>query len=494
MLSGRTVSTILVLIWSLSLWQPQAIAGVNAGQANQTSERHLLARIEEPFRGDLSDIRERRLLRVLVTFSKTNFFYTGGSARGFEYELLHQYESFLNDSRQTAAKVKVVFIPLPFEELLVALKDGRGDIAAAGLTITDERKQHVQFTRPYIPDVSEVLVLNRNTPSIDSLYDLPGRTIYVRRKSSYVNHLDGLSLQFAAEGRPGIRVVETDRLLATEDILELVNAGIIGVTVADHHIARLWGDIFPSIVVTDLAVNRGGAIAWAVRKGNPELLASLNAFVGRVRQGTLMGNILFKRYYRNARWIKNPVSGKEQEKLDNLAGHFKRYARHYGFDWLAIAAQAYQESGFDNSLKSPRGAVGIMQVLPGTAASPPVAIKDIHHLENNIHAGVRYLSHLRNRYFSGPSIAPAESVNFAWAAYNAGPTKVRKLRTLAEKRGFDPDRWFGSVEKISEETAGRETSEYVANINKYYIAYRLLYDTHRQRVKQLRAPEIVPAN
>ena len=204
------------------------------------------------------------------------------------------------------------------------------------------------------------------------------------------------------------------------------------------------------------------------------------------KKGSLLGNILIKRYYKSAKWIKNPVSPKEKKKLDTLVGLFNKYADYYGFDWLAIAAQAYQESGLDNSKVSPEGAVGIMQVLPKTAASKPVNIKDIHLLENNIHAGVKYLHFLRERYFSDPNIDPGSRVNLSWAAYNAGPAKINKLRKAAQKRGFDPNKWFFNVEKIASEIIGRETVEYVANINKYYVAYKLQQEENEKRNRSLK--------
>ena len=127
-----------------------------------------------------------------------------------------------------------------------------------------------------------------------------------------------------------------------------------------------------------------------------------------------------------------------------------------------------------------------MQILPETAAYKSVNIPDIHLLENNIHAGVKYLHFLRERYFSDPAIEPAARVNLSWAAYNAGPAKINKLRKIAQKRGFDPNKWFFNVEKIASEFIGRETVEYVANINKYYVAYKLQQEENEKRKKSLK--------
>ncbi|MFC1829883.1 transglycosylase SLT domain-containing protein [Thermodesulfobacteriota bacterium] len=449
----------------------------------------ILERAKRPFKGDLGQILKRRLIRVLVTYSKTNFFFDRGVTQGFEYELLKDYEKFLNkDLKKLNQKITMLFIPVPFDRLLQSLVDGQGDIVAAGLTVTPQREKIVKFTDPYIPDVAEVVVLNKEVKDVRVLDDLAGRRVYIRPDSSYEEHLKALSRQLIRKRKAPINIATTDENLTTEDILEFVNAGIEEITVADHHIAGIWSSVLPNITVKkDLTINAEGDIAWAVRSNNPELLASLNKFVKKTRKGSLLGNILFNRYYKQARWIKNPLTEQERKKLDHLAGLFQKYADQYGFEWLKIAAMAYQESEFDNSKKNPSGAVGIMQVLPSTAADKHVNIKNVHLLENNIHAGVKYLAFLRQRYFSLPDIDPAARVDFAWAAYNAGPAKINAFRRIAEKRGFDPNRWFSNVEIIAMEKLGRETAVYVANINKYYITYKLFHEKSRRRDRALKS-------
>jgi membrane-bound lytic murein transglycosylase MltF len=196
----------------------------------------------------------------------------------------------------------------------------------------------------------------------------------------------------------------------------------------------------------------------------------------RVRKGSALGNILYNRYYKNTRWIKNPLVTEDRVKFGNFVALFKKYADQYGFDYLAIAAQAYQESGLDQNKQSHRGAVGVMQLLPSTAADPNVGIPDISDPDNNIHAGVKYLAFLRDRYFSDSAISRIDRFAFSWAAYNAGPARVRKMRVRAEKMGLDPNRWFRNVEHAALEIVGQETVRYVANIYKYYIAYSLAKD------------------
>lgn len=152
---------------------------------------------------------------------------------------------------------------------------------------------------------------------------------------------------------------------------------------------------------------------------------------------------------------------------------FKSYADRYDFDYLMTAALAYQESQLDHSKKSHVGALGIMQMLPGTAADKNVGIPDIEKLENNIHAGHKYLRFIQDRYFDDPQIDTLNKYLFTFAAYNAGPAKVGTLRKEADEKGLDPNVWFQNVEVIAAKRIGRETVQYVSNIYKYYISYKL---------------------
>ena len=446
-----------------------------AGAVNPDSEEPpvSLKQSDESWTGDLKEIlKKRRFIRVLVSYNATNFFIDRGRPRGLEYELLERYEKFLNQQQPKGSiKVKLIYRVLPFDRLLPALLEGRGDIAAAGLTITPQRSQKVAFTQPYIKNINEITVTSHKVKDLKTVQGLSGRSVVVVAGSSYIQHLERLNKDLSLKAVAPAKIKSADENLEAEDILQMVNAGIYKLTVVDEHVADLWSKVLNNLVVRkDIVINRGGNIAWAVRKNNPQLLASLNKFVRSHRQGTLTGNILLKRYFENTRWVSNPLEKSEVKKLDNLRSTFQKYARQYGFDWLKIAALAYQESGLDQNARSPRGAVGIMQILPSTAADDQVGIANITKVDNNIHAGIKYLAFLRDRYFSNPEIKPVDRVDFTMAAYNAGPARIIQLRQRAAKEGLDPNVWHQNVEYVSRRVVGRETDQYVANIHMYYIA------------------------
>lgn len=444
--------------------------------------------VGKTFTDDLPSIRQRGILRALVSLSRTDFFLQGARPRGLFVELLNQYEIFLNQGRKrNTPKISIKYVPVTFDRLIPALSAGEGDIAVGHLTVTPARKRHIKFARDERVKVDELLVMHKSVEGIHSLEDLSGRIVYVKRGSSYAEHLHGLNAHFGSVGRQPIDIRLADPHLVTEDLIELVNAGIIELTVADDFRARLWEKVLENIVIRDdVKINVGGRLGWGVRKENPELLQNLQAFAKKVQGGTRLGNILFRRYYGNTRWIKNPLAENERKKLAQLTDLFIKYGNQYNFDWLAVLAQAYQESGLDHSVVSPAGAIGIMQLLPTTATDPQVGIADIQDLEQNIHAGTKYLAFLRDRYFSGPDFDDENRFAFSWAAYNAGPARVRSMRQRAKQMGLDPNRWFGHVEYAALAIVGRETYRYVRNIFKYYITYKIIGNIGEERMHRIK--------
>lgn len=460
---------------------PEPGSMTNAGEG--LAEDPLINPVLRPWTGDLPEIRKRRAIRVLVSYSPTNYFIRAGQTLGFEAELMKRYEEFLNRGVSgRELRTELVFVPVAFDSLLPALIEGRGDIAAAGLTVTPERERRVAFTDPYLPEVAEIVVSAKSAPELGSLADLAGRTVYVVRGSSFVGSLRALSDRLRREGMKAIDVQEMDEILEQHDLLEMVNAGILELTVVDDHFAETWSGVLPDIVLRrDLEVASGRRIAWAVRQDSPKLRESLNAFLQEHKRGTQTGNILFKRYYGDTKWIKNPVASAELKKARELIPIFREYGDRYGIEWLMLAAQGYQESGLDQSKKSSHGAVGVMQIKPSTAADKSVGIPNIGAVDNNIHAGTKYLAYLRDTYFDSDGIDPMDRIHFSLAGYNAGPNRIVQLRQEAESMGLDPNRWFFNVERAALAAGVTQPVHYVANIHKYYVAYKLSLATLERR-------------
>ena len=443
------------------------------------------------YKDDLNGLKKRRHIRVLTPLNKTNFFLLKGKVRGFEYEQLKGYEKFLNKgTKKKELRIVLEFIPTSRDELIPKLVDGYGDIAAAGLTITAQRRRLADFTMPYLSGVNEVVVTHQGSAKLSKIEDLSGRGVFVRKSSSYYESLVALNKKLKKSGNPAVRIIAADENLETEDILELVHTGAIKLTVCDSHIANIWAGVLPNLVVyEDLTPRTGGEIAWMIRKKSPQLMGSLNAYIKSVKKGTLLGNLYFKRYYQNNKWIKNPMDFEDTPNYLKLKGLFQKYAKQYGFDWLLIAALAYQESGMNNKKRNKSGAVGIMQVLPSTGKDKNIRISKVHLLENNIHAGVKYLAFLRKRYFSEPQIQPRNQVRFALAAYNAGPAKISRIRARAREMGLDPNRWFRNVELAALKVIGQETVRYVSNVNKYYVIYQHASEHIEARQKEKKVIE-----
>lgn len=437
-----------------------------------------MLKLNEVWTGDFDGMVKRRVIRALVVPNKMLYFLDGVTQRGISYDGLKEFEKFVNKKLKTRTlKINVVFIPVTRDKLLPALVKGLGDIAVANLTITPERKKIVDFSDPLLTNVSEILITGPAAPAIKCLDDLAGKKIHVRPSSSYYGNLKRLNASFKKQGKPPVKIIPADEYFEDSDLLEMVNAGLIPMVIVDNHKARFWAEIFDHITLhPDIVANTGGEIAWAIRKNSPKLKAVVNEFVKGHKKGTLLGNVIFKRYLKTNKWARNSVSPKELKKFQDTVALFRKYADQYGFDYLKIIALAYQESQLDHSKRSRAGAIGIMQLLPSTARDPNVNIPDIKVLEKNIHAGNKYLRFLDDRYFNDSSIDRLNQVLFTFASYNAGPGKVTRLRKEAAKMGFDPNVWFGNVEVVAAKRIGAETVQYVSNIYKYYIAYRLIVD------------------
>jgi membrane-bound lytic murein transglycosylase MltF len=437
--------------------------------------------MDKPFTGDFDTLVARRAIRVGVTFNRTHYFIDKGQERGLTYESLKLFENDLNADLKTGnLKVHVVIVPMTRTQLYPALASGKVDMVAAMVTVRPELEELAAFSVPTRTNVSEVVVTGPGAPPIASVDDLAGQEVFVRKGSLYEESLVRLNEQLRARGKPAVVIDEAPDVLEDDDVLEMVNAGLVPITVVDDYLAEFWSKVFTGIKVhSDIAVRSGGSLAVAFRKENPKLRETVNTWLRKHPKGDAFRNTIERRYLDDVKYAKNAAADTERQKLQAVAELFKKYGAQYNLDALLMAAQGYQESTLDQDVKSPVGAIGVMQVMPPTGKE--LNVGDITRVDANIHAGVKYMRFMMDQYFKDDPMDNLNKGLMTFAAYNAGPGRLKQLRRETEKRGLDPNVWFGNVERVASERIGRETVTYVSNIYKYYIAYRLLSDQRDRR-------------
>jgi membrane-bound lytic murein transglycosylase MltF len=464
---------------------PGATPSTSPGSADASPDMEEAARalVATKWTGDLDGMIKRRLIRVLTVYSKTGYFVDRGTQRGLIYETFQTFEEELNKKlKNKNVRVHVAIVPVANDDLIPALLEGRGDIVAAGKLITEWRREKVDFTNPTKSHVSSIVVTGPGSPPITTVQDLGGKEVYLHQADIARQGLDQFNAMLAKAGKPPVKIRPAPEVLAEEDILEMVNAGLVQATVVHDFIAEFWQQVFPSLVLNKgAAVRTDGQIAQMVRKNSPQLLAELNAFLARYPEGSLKRNLLLQKYLKNTQYAKPAASKSEVAKLEQVVKFLRKYGDKYSLDYVLMAAQAYQESGLDQNRKSAVGAIGVMQVMPATGKDMKVG--DIRQVEPNIHAGVKYIRFMMDQFYANEPMDVLNKGLFTFASYNAGPGRVKQLREQAAKRGLNPNVWFNNVELVAAEKIGRETVQYVSNIYKYYLAYKMLMEQREQRLK-----------
>jgi membrane-bound lytic murein transglycosylase MltF len=437
--------------------------------------------IAQPYTGDLDGMVKRRLIRVGVTYNRTNYFVDHGTQRGATYEFMKLLEDRINSVLKTGnLKINVVCIPMSRTEMLTSLQQGKIDLAEGQLTITPERLKQVDFGPPFRRNVTEIVVTAPEEPPLASANDLSDRDVFVRKSSSYYQSLLALNKRLEAAGKPPVRITESPENLEDDDLLEMVNAGLIRTVVVDDYLAAFWSQIFSKMRLNPNArLRAGGDLAIAIRKNSPQVKDALAGFLKKFGMGTAFGNTIRKRYLQNTTFANSATAREDRERFEMLLTLFRKYGTQYSVDYLLMAAQGYQESRLDNAVKSDVGAIGVMQIMPATGKD--LGVGDITQLEPNIHGGIKYMRHLIDEYYAGEPMDDTNKLLFSFASYNAGPGRIRQLRRQAAQRGLNPNVWFGNVERVVSERIGSETVTYVSNIFKYYIAYKLTVDEMQRR-------------
>jgi membrane-bound lytic murein transglycosylase MltF len=280
--------------------------------------------LAEQWSGDFDGMQERRVIRVLVTYNKMLYFVDQGQHRGVNIDFFAAFAKHLSEKyKRGVLKTEFLFLPVERDQLLPALADGRGDIAAANLTITWERKELVDFSAPLLTGVTEIIITAPGVKGINSLEDLAGKEIHLRKSSSYYQHILKLNEKFINKGLQPVTVITVNEFLEDSDLLEMVNADLIPIVAVDDHKAQFWGEIFENISLhPEIAIHSGGEIGWAIRKDSPKLAAEINDFLKTAKKGTLLGNIVYKRYLKNNKWARNALDKESQKRYQEVSDMF----------------------------------------------------------------------------------------------------------------------------------------------------------------------------
>ncbi len=443
--------------------------------------------VTRPDKRNLDQMVELGLIRVLVPYSRTFFYHDNGRPRGLAAHFIVEFERFVKREQKSSGQlITVVAVPVTRNQLLPWLAEGRGDIAAVGPVIRLQRPEMIEFSDSP-RKVSEIIVTGAGSPSLTVLGDLAGAEVHVRPGSSYYQSLLALNERFLEDGKEPVQITLVSDVLDNEDMLEMVDAGLLKIVVADDWLANIWASVLPNLTPhTDLILRKERELAWAFRKDSPKLQALVNGFMAMLAEKNLVAQRIAG-YERQHKRLKNATAGSEWKRFKSTIDLFKKYGKQYQFDYLMLAAQGYQESRLNQKARSPVGAIGIMQLMPATGRE--MRVGNVRKASNNVHAGVKYMRKLMDTYFKGIPFDERNSTLFALASYNAGPGRVKRLRTKAEERGLDPNVWFNNVELVVSEKVGREPVNYVRNVYKYYIAYKLSLDAQEARRKAAEAIE-----
>ena len=394
--------------------------------------------VTEPVERDFKDIKENGVLRMITRYSSNTYFLHQGVEWGFEYELVNEFAN----KHDLALEVVVVG---PDENPYDLLNSGKGDLIAANYAMTPERKQFVEFSRPYNL-VDQMLVFSDDVEDPpQTISDLAERDIAVtvRRNSSYYYRLRELQ-----DRGMDVAIEVVSNKKDTESLLYEISNNKYSATVADDNIFQASNKYMQGIQEGPV-IAENDTIAWAIRDNAPALETELNRFLydhfrfgqsGEEPKRSTFLNILRKRYFKEGPQIAeyyNPETKKEKSGIispyDDL---IKKVADSAGVDWLLVTSIIAQETKFNPNSKSWAGAVGLMQVLP--RYSEVTEEEKLYDAQTNIREGVRIIKeHLQHYSYMDST----DKWSFALAAYNAGPGHIADARRLAIDHNKDPNEW-----------------------------------------------------
>ncbi|WP_245560579.1 transporter substrate-binding domain-containing protein [Colwellia piezophila] len=464
-----TLPKAINLAWAVNLGNDSFLHELN----QFISVHHVMQTLEPERTIDFNKLRKDKLpLRVITRNSPETYFLWRGELLGFEYELMRKFADI--------HKVKLVIVVADsYDEMLELLAEGKGDIIAAGLSRTKVRAKQITqaklATSLRYNRVKEQLVAHQDSLPIHELADLKGRTITLRKSSSFWTTGQRLAKDF------GAKIIIANEDVATEILISQVADKEIDLTIADSNLIAIESS-FRTQIITPLTFKEDVPYAYLVRQSNPQLLAYLNEFIRKYYRGTFY-NVVKNKYFYNEKLLESHkkyrlVSGSTLSPYDDIV---RSHVQPYNFDWRLIVSQMYQESRFNPLATNSTGAFGLMQMLPKTAKE--LGVDNLKDPEQAIASGVQYLDWTRDRFSKDLPIQ--EQIFFSLASYNAGFGHVKDAQRLARELGLRSDIWFNNVEKAMlllqrrhyykkaryGYVRGREPVNYVRDIHQRYLSY-----------------------
>jgi membrane-bound lytic murein transglycosylase MltF len=433
-------------------------------------------KVPEIWSGSYSEMFQRGEIRMAVPYDRTIYINDKGTPRGLSIQISKGLAKWINAKYSSQLKGKLIsikLVPTISAELLNSLISGRADIAVGDIGLYEPISNSHDLIVNHASRVEqEVLVTGPSSPVLQKMTDLSGQTVYGSRNTNFQMTLGALNEELRRDGRPPVNLISPLGDLDDEDLLEMLNAGLIQYVIVGNWKFKLWQSIYKNIVMhEELSVKDVGWIGWVVRANNQDLNDDLSGFYQSDEFDQSRRAFRQEDYKEHLKGLKDPIDKMAWARFESMRPLFNKFGAEYKLNPLFIASLGFQETLLNQSAVSGVGAIGVMQLMPATGMS--LGVGDIHLLEPNIHAGADYMNQLVTKYFPDAQFEGNNRSLFAVASYNIGPNNVAKAREQAKQLGFNPNQWFGNVEFIATERMGYEPMIYVRNVYKYFMSYRL---------------------